>query len=158
MTLSFSTHIDGKPTHFVEKIWRGLLAQGIDLDEFLGFYEKQLLCRSILPRYPKLHTIRADEKDRWKAGRKIHFVINNRTANRLQFAPVVLCKSVKRIAIKPNFRQVTILREWDHTTDLSPSEIAQLAINDGFDSMKSFWDFFSEDFNGKIIHWTGHWY
>ena len=30
----------------------------------------------------------------------------------------------------------------------------QLAINDGFESLKHFFEYFNEDFEGKIIHWT----
>jgi len=33
-------------------------------------------------------------------------------------------------------------------------EIEQLAINDGFDSLKDFMHWFNVDFEGKIIHWT----
>jgi hypothetical protein len=40
---------------------------------------------------------------------------------------------------------------WTHT-----DEIEELAINDGFDSVADFWDYFSSygDFEGRIIHWT----
>ena len=49
---------------------------------------------------PKKHTIRKDEKDRWKVGNDIHFVINNRTKNRFQFAPITKVKSIQIIKIK----------------------------------------------------------
>ena len=29
-----------------------------------------------------------------------------------------------------------------------------LARNDGFDSIQAFFEWFKEDFEGKIIHWT----
>jgi hypothetical protein len=37
---------------------------------------------------------------------------------------------------------------------LTPDEIETLSWNDGFNFCDDFWEFFPEDFNGKIIHWT----
>ena len=113
---------------------------------------------------PKLHTIREDKSDSWKAGRPIHFVINNRSKNRYQFAPEIPAVSEQKIEIKhiPGNAQINIdgnfygeifhhglddIYEW--TEDLE-----QFAINDGFDSLEDFFAWFNEDFKGKIIHWT----
>lgn len=46
----------------------------------------------------------------------------------------------KRVAIDGN-----ILKE---------AEILQLAQNDGFDTVEEFFEYFNEDFTGKLIHWT----
>ena len=32
--------------------------------------------------------------------------------------------------------------------------MTRLAVNDGFDGLKEFFQFFDRDFSGKIIHWT----
>ena len=37
---------------------------------------------------------------------------------------------------------------------LTNKQIEQLAKNDGFDSVQDFFNWFNEDFNGRIIHWT----
>ncbi len=153
MTLSFSKKWkDGTPTYFVDKIWEGIIDH-----------------KKVTPRHTtvksKIHTIREDKKKRWKVGNKIHFVINNRTPKRFQFAPVLLVKSIQEIEIK-----------W-HNTILSIAPIVWingkvffdgtnfgeyrnekgmliLAQNDGFLDVQSFFNWFNEDFAGKIIHWT----
>lgn len=173
MTLPFSTHMSGNPTHFVEKVWTGLIIEtdlkladykkftikSIDqLGEPMSDYQETLIT-------PKLHTIRTDEKDRWKEGRDIHMVINNRTPKRFQFAPVVKCLSVQKIQIKHFEASVEVeiddepfglvyhhgldegVYEWTNTLE-------KLAVNDGFDSVEAFFKYFDKDFTGKIIHWT----
>ena len=37
---------------------------------------------------------------------------------------------------------------------LGKSQIKELALNDGFASQEDFFDWFKQDFTGKIIHWT----
>lgn len=181
MTLAFSTELKGKPTFFVEKIWESILRNGIEVNA-LEFSE---LGRKAMPKgykvgthNTKLHTIRRDTKNRWKAGNDIHFVINNRTPNRFQFAPVVKCVSTQEIEIlwfdknESDIPCSTYLIkeeqvgeeviEWeipiaiwiDNEKLLSIKEVETLAINDGFDSVEDFFAYFSEDFKGKIIHWT----
>src|SRR5699024_11014489 len=59
----------------------------------------------------KIHTIRHDGKNRWKTGNKIHMVINNRTKDRFQFAPVLECKSVQKIEIKYHDK---ITKHWQY--------------------------------------------
>lgn len=161
MTLSFSTQIDGKPTYFIEKIWMGLvLKNGLSTLTMHEYFHKH---KEAFGKFwndvnsgtkPKIHTIRADQKDRWKAGNDIHFVINNRTKNRFQFAPVIPVKSIQKIEIVywmgcGDYPAVVI----DGQT-LKNSEVETLAKNDGFDSVEDFFSWFNSDFKGKIIHWT----
>lgn len=157
MTLSFSTHIDGKPTCFVEKIWWGIFDVYGHL--YFDYFSKELNHRGIsmtesMP--PKIHTIRADPKNRWRAGMNIHFVIHNRTPNRFQFAPVLPCISVQEIEIV-NDSEIEqgkkIIVDGKHLTNCH-----QLVMNDGFDSIDDFWNYFGDYFRGKIIHWTDHQY
>lgn len=174
MTVGFSTKIKDNPTRFPEKIWQSLM-QDIGLNDeiyyewhseegILNYHMGNNYDDSLFYIFPKKHTIRKDEKNKWKKGNDIHFVINNRTKNRFQFAPVIPCTGTQKIEIK----HLSIL---NHPIDIQPmvwidgylfydpaigydKGIEKLAINDGFDSVANFFDWFSEDFTGKIIHWT----
>lgn len=161
MTLSFSQYINGNPTYFVEKIWSGIRHYEVckELADYLSSpYSSEA---NILDYQPKIHSIRADKKGRWQPGTKIHFVINNRTPNRLQFAPVIKCFSVQEFKIKyqtPGKNREGDLMVFIDDRKLKVSEIEQLAINDGFKNTEDFLNYFSEDFEGKLIHWTNHKY
>lgn len=167
MTLSFKTKFpNGEPTYFVEKIWAGF-----SLNDYLWFNKNGCWSTEsykdnfsvdydwfpiFMDAKPKLHTIREDKPDRWKAGNNIHFVINNRTKNRFQFAPVISVVSVQKIEIEwitcENF-DFGLAIQVDNRY-LKHEQIESLAINDGFDSLKQFATYFNKPFTGKIIHWT----
>ena len=190
MTLSFSTKwgkqmgdLAGQPNYFVEKIWRGLFENNIsDIREYVSYSLSHLkqfnrgFDISLDRTPPKLHTIRHDSHDRWKAGNKIHFVINNRTKDRFQFAPVVEVKRVQKISIINKTEYPTICENTDILVNdgsgsgnrkfrvyvddkaLHPDEISELARNDGFENVFDFFRFFNDGFTGKIIHWTNKTY
>ena len=101
----------------------------------------------------KIHTIREDKGNRWKPGRKIHMATGVRTKNYKCFKEAT-CVSVQEIVIdwfaygakhRPDVRVAG--------RSLYAAEVMQLAYNDGFDSMQAFFEWFSEDFIGKIIYW-----
>lgn len=164
MTLGFKTKwANGEPTYFVEKIWAGF-----SLDDYLWFNENGCWSteyykdnfsvnydwfKVFMKATPKLHTIREDKPNRWKAGNKIHFVINNRTKNRFQFAPVIPVFSTQKIQIQPTRKGDYV---WIYVDGrlLNYDESEKLAINDGFESLKQFCLWFNKPFTGKIIHWT----
>jgi hypothetical protein len=103
---------------------------------------------------PKLHTIREDKSHSWVPGREIHFVINNRTKDRYQFGPKLEVTGTQNIEVRhtgQNFGPIVII---DGTKLLGIHSLLRLAHNDGFDSIEDFFSWFSEDFKGKIIHWT----
>lgn len=124
----------------------------------------------------KNHTIRKDSENRWKPGMKIDFFINARTKKMLRFAPRVPVKSLQKISFswkqKPEGFQIfgtpvdrICVIEIDgrffgdayfFQGELKTGSytLEQLAINDGFDTVQDFFDWFREDFSGKIIHWT----
>lgn len=176
MTLSFSQKWkDGEPTYFVEKILDGL--NNYYPEEKLKIaaceYNFQLKFNWTLKELEnvpaKIHTIREDKTERWKTGNKIHFVINNRTKNRFQFAPIFLVKSIQTIEIKHTTLENEIKRvdlwidskiigRYFPNTGQYYSSLLSLALSDGFESVKAFFEWFSEDFKGKIIHWTEHKY
>ena len=103
----------------------------------------------------KKHTIRKDKNDRWKPGMKIHFATGARTRLYHQFYEG-FCKSTQRMRIlwdniSLNGEFVSILVD-GRLIDLD--EVETLAINDGFEDVSEFLNWFNEDFEGKIIHWT----
>lgn len=175
MTLSFSTQWDnrmgelaGQPTYFAEKIFNGLISKNIlttddfvnKVNEFTRFYnpftdesDKQKYLKVALSRIPKYHTIRRDLYNRWKSGMEIHFVINNRTKDRFQFAPVLKAKTIQKIEIE-NFGYYQDNLIFVDNRELNMEEMEQLARNDGFPNLKAFFQYFNEDFEGKLIHWT----
>ncbi|MFY0714108.1 hypothetical protein J1D01_10555 [Seonamhaeicola sp. NFXS20] len=161
MTLGFSQYINGKSTYFPEKIWAGIKDHEVSVELSNYLNSPYSTGKSILDVKPKYHTIREDKNNRWQPGKQIHFVINNRTKNRLQFAPIIKVKSIQKIVIKPDCRFVeyegTELIQSPVIVDnrsLKASEIKTLAINDGFDSVDDFFTWFNKGFTGKIIHWT----
>lgn len=175
MTLSFSTKWkDNKPTYFVEKILNGLIEFLPQLTTQIDSYEYNYNLRfnwtlkELENNQSKIHTIRKDSKDRWKVGNKIHFVINNRTKNRFQFAPILTVKSIQKFEMKVerdgHWRSYRIFIDdklmyssHEYEEDLckwSLYDFELFALNDGFDNIRDFLDWFSEDFEGKIIHWT----
>ena len=157
MTLGFSTKFtNGKETNFVGKIWSCLEEYHFPyLNE--GSFFKECRSRNLLNGrlQPKKHTIRKDSRNRWKKGNLIHMVIENRTKNRFQFAPILKVTSIQEIKIiwKNGEKDVYID---DNFVGLFGIE--KLALNDGFESVEDFFNWFSEDFTGKIIHWAGVYY
>ena len=175
MTLSFSQKwgdkmgsLAGQPNYFIEKIWLSLLSDKEYCNQIYDYEKRHVELFDDYFETPdyglesKLHTIREDKTNRWKAGNDIHFVINNRTKDRFQFAPIVKCKSVQNIEIKEMImtaRPNCMIEDKIYTVKvdnkyLSENEIDNLAINDGFPDTKSFFRFFKNGFKGKIIHWT----
>ena len=116
----FNVNGKRKSTHFESKIKRGI----------------------------KLHTIRWDQNERWKQGRKIHFATGSRTPNYNCFKEGI-CSGVQDIEIIG--RKIYI-----DGNLLDEIIIQELAINDGFDSVDDFWWWFDQynPFEGKLIHWS----
>lgn len=184
MILSFSTQLNGKPTNFVEKIWKCFktlnpefhqnLIKVIDEKESVSPYPVDV---SIFNNcMPKMHTIRKDEKNRWNSCRNIHFVINARQKNMKHFAPVLPVISTQKIEIKYNYfkkEQLSINKPFNVICTIliddkfygdayfyegkvtqNSHTLKPLFENDGFDSIDEFFEYFNTDFTGKIIHWT----
>lgn len=173
MILPFSTQINGKPTYFVEKIWKGLKTQStesyIKLWATVSPEETTKQFPVDIDIYnevkPKLHTIREDKKDRWKPGVMIDFFINARQKNMFRFAPRIPVVSTQKINITWLTKYmvfVTIDNKpigdaiWDRgfICMSCDTRLRELAKNDGFESVEDFFGYFNKDFTGKIIHWT----
>lgn len=157
MILSFKTKINGKPTYFVEKIHSGLLQNDIVDFEGISFKDRDFDVNQFVKSEPKIHTIRKDEKDRWKTGIMIDFFINARQKDMFRFAPRIPVVSVQKIEIK-HVKNNQFYR--DHIgvkidgVIMSLEQVSKLAYNDGFETVADFFQYFKEDFKGKIIHWT----
>ncbi|BDS13080.1 hypothetical protein [Aureispira anguillae] len=157
MNLIFKEKEKGKANCFIEKIWQSLDVEWKDLYLYANAYKKQFgnywEGTETKNLAPKKHTIRRDRKDRWQVGSLIHFIINPYNENRFQFAPILLVTAVQTIKIRNIFDDqngVSI-----DGRELSKEEIEELAINDGFDTVEDFWNYFIwKDMEGKIIHWT----
>ena len=167
MTLGFSTELKGKPTYFVEKIWEAILQLGLEFK----VSEMEIATKALSEIYiaktyaPKLHTFRRDEKNRWKVGMIIDFFINVRTKQMFRFAPKLKVKGIQKVEIKwfdtfgkklvrvfiedKSFAWVIFDKQMIVT-----GKMLELAQNDGFDTIQDFFEYFLEDFTGKIIHWT----
>jgi len=121
----------------------------------LGFQQKFL---PIILDGRKIHTIRKDQKNRWKAGRKIHFATGVRTSEYNQFMTGV-CTGVQDINIMTGeIYHITI-----NGRQIENFEISDLVKNDGFETLYEFYDFFEKTygrglFEGKLIHWTDYRY
>ena len=173
MTLSFSQkwpksmpkHMAGQNTLFPLKVLLSLETEHpqkiiefkmktfFNYSRFEGF--KHQIWKEIKP---KLHTIRLDKNNRWAAGKDIHFVINNRTKNRYQFAPVIPCTDTQEIFLSKPPRggriEVSIGDKYLYYSDLT-----QLAWNDGFNSFEDFEAYFEPQVKEtglslNLIHWT----
>lgn len=175
MILPFSTQLNGKPTYFVEKVWEAILTKGIQCNavELAQIGSKALTKEYVIgTNKPKLHTIREDKNDRWKAGTKIDFFINCRQPTMFRFAPVLPVVSTQKIEIVNsggilNYASIYIdgelfLKNYNphqvikgvKSDDEKEEKIIKLAQNDGFDTIEDFLAYFNKDFKGKIIHWT----
>ena len=164
MILPFSNQLNGKPTYFVERIWEGLLRNYFQDDkeyiEFMNAHKKRFgIDWDWFPdehnrlTNPKIHTIREDKKERWQIGTKIDFFINVRQKNMFRFAPVLPVLSTQKVEIIHTKKLNGIIVNIDGRR-LSPSELQDFALNDGFDTLNEFIAYFNKDFTGKLIHWT----
>ena len=159
MILPFSKQINDKPTYFAEKIMVCLLSKtnvnSQDLIKYANSFdynfeiEKQIVLRKI---NMKIHTIRVDSKNRWYEGRLIHPVYNNRTKQQFQFAPTFECKGTQKIQIFRSDNNMLIYID-DKLID-NWATIDKLVQNDGFLDRTEFMNYFKNDFEGKIIHFT----
>lgn len=168
MELAFKTEISGWITRFMEKIIRGAFwSEPLSTEVAAAIHHPKFDNTGLEHLKPKHHSIRADEKDRWKVGMNIHFVINNRTKNRFQFAPILKVISLQKFELKYTIEKTKTTAQV-YIDDVlqgeavwvncqlrnSSATIDQLAQNDGFDSTDGFFEWFDQDFTGKIIHWT----
>lgn len=132
----------------------------------------------------KIHTIRRDEHNRWKVGRSIQMATGVRTKHYKQFHTakcISIQKIFFNWGLPGNFLY-QILRAWAKEGNvkmpriskkklqmplmsnkpnvfvddkmLSKKQVLHLAKNDGFKNSQELFNWFNQDFEGKIIHWA----
>ncbi|HHT23150.1 MAG TPA: hypothetical protein GXZ87_07565 [Bacteroidales bacterium] len=110
----------------------------------------------------KIHTIR--NVGRWRVGAAIQFATGVRTKNYEQFHSGT-CKGVQDIEIKYTDMRgaVEIYIDGKHygtwhrfipEKSVNVAVITTLAINEGFDGVKEFLEWFNRDYKGDLVHWT----
>lgn len=162
MTLSFNKQ-NVQERRFVEKIHQGLYQNNIvDGVEVLFPYVRQIIEKGYLDMMkrvenPKILAIQKGQ--RCQSGDEIRFMITNYLSIPLQFAPTIECTGVQHIQMlhyKGEKYPLIIIHNQVLDYDLADDRpiLDNLAINDGFSSFKEFLQYFSEDFEGQIIHWT----
>jgi len=161
-----------EPTYFTEKILAGAGYTPIDptrippMQGIIGLVNK-----------PKIHTMREDPFDRWKAGKSIQMAYGVRTKNYRQFNKDIpeleKCVSTQRVKLNWIYKNKYVetklpLRHidgphggfdyypaiWIDDKQMSDQQIEMLGGNDGFDSTVDFFKWFKKDFTGKLIHWS----
>jgi len=164
MTLGFMQRFkSGEPTHFREKILAGVHPDNTELLlRALSGPEKWKVVNTSDFKH-KLHTIREDKTNRWKAGNKIEMVYRGKNYSILDhfnkgIPELEKCVSVQKIEIKwesfIGLEKPALNVRIDNGRSLTTEEITRLARNDGFKDIEQFCKWFSKDFTGKIIHWS----
>jgi len=170
MTLGFMQRFPWKvdkqpvPTHFREKI--------LALDSLNDVDLGSIRLVSIPLHKPKVHTIRLDPHNRWKAGRKIEMVYRGAGYRIIDhfnkgIPELEKCVSVQLIQLWWTGALAPTQEERDNGVGhqiklncivdgrrLTDEQLTTLAINDGFNSLDQFKKWFKEDFYGRIIHWA----
>jgi len=110
----------------------------------------------------KIHTIRKNSDDEYQAGTSLEMLCEQETAQPFTFWNDH-CRHTQSIEIKypADFKvgqSLTAVIVKIDNVHLTLTKVAGLAQNDGFPSMAEFFDYFSEDYKGDIIHWTDYEY
>ncbi|MXV15240.1 hypothetical protein [Hufsiella ginkgonis] len=160
MTLGFTTIMNDQPNYFVEKVWQSLFetwpgremsdAYSDYLLKYTATFGREWDGTQLEDLQPKYHSVRRDRHHRWKPGNLIHFVVNNRTASRFQFAPALPCTSVQEIEFIVNENKILLI----DGRELSYEEKKAFALNNGFDSIARMAQNSPKGFKGRIVHWT----
>lgn len=166
MILGFKTKTDdGKPTLFPEKVLDGLMRNNwIKVVDWWEIMKDSPYGQMAVGTFtPKLHSMREDIHDKWKADRMIDFFIGVRTKQAYRFAPRVPVVSVQKVEFERTEWTTRLCYEMEDgrifqvRVDgrlLTRGKIKQLAINDGFETVEAFFNWFGAGWIGKIIHWT----
>lgn len=158
MTLGFTQTINNNASYFVEKITKsipGITPKAVDLAIKAGYEFNNLVYLKVAP---KIHTAREDKKGLWYPGMKINAVINNRTNRRCQFVPDMPCIHTQTMVINwgydPKTAQFDLPMVLIDGKEIKGKVLDQLAVNDGFENRAEFFQYFNQNWSGKLIHWT----
>lgn len=96
----------------------------------------------------KIHTIRDDEKERFKVGMILDHSTGVRT-KKFKKHITNSCKRIDRIYIDPRTKSIKL-----NGIELTDFEKQLIIVNDGFDSVQDFWDWFKVPKHRRLIQWT----
>lgn len=164
-TVGFSQILNEKPSFFVDLVWQGILegeactsvpftANG-RLESFYRHYRDYFQTfgknwdAAAINYSPKLHTIRSNKNGYYKKGMFLHPVVNNRSKNRFQFAPVLKCTGTQRIHMEGEDLFVDFKR-------VNRGVAKTISRIDGFPLLHEFiqWMKDNDDGNLVIVHWS----
>lgn len=166
MTLGFKIKMDdGKPTLFPEKVLQCLMQEvWIKIVDWHEIMKDSPYGQMAVGTFkPKRHSMREDIHNKWKPGVIIDFFTGVRTKQAYRFAPRVLVNSIQTVEFERTEWTTRLCYELEDgrifqvRVDgrlLTRSKIKQLAINDGFETVEDFFEWFKAGWKGKIIHWT----
>ena len=142
----------GKPTNFVEKIWKSFPNQPLTEELVNVVYSGNFEFNVYNRVKPKKHTIRYDWR---RINMPIHYYINSRKPDMMKFFPEKPCVFIQDIVIKHTDNQgVRLVTPEVYIHGVMFTDVERLATNDGFDNVEDFFMYFNSNFTGKIIHWT----
>lgn len=124
MILGFKQTIGKKKSNFPNKIERGV----------------------------KIHSMRMDPKKRWRVGMKIQLAYYE-AKMKYQLIKEVEVVSIQDVVIKWYEESCAPVVKIDGRT-LWIAEIIVLSLNDGFDNVKDFYNYFNMSGVFRLIHWT----
>lgn len=105
----------------------------------------------VLRNGKKKHTIRTRPI---APGKMLKHIIYPYQPEKRECVLINICVSTQSIVINPGAESINEGKVWIDGRLLGIGEMQQLAWNDGFPSMVSFWGYFTEPTKGYIIHWT----
>lgn len=114
----------------------------------------------------KIHTIRADVKDRWQTGMRIHMATGVRTKHYECFCDAHKVVSMQEVEMYAYKNDIAVYVEGkDGLCPLPTGVLMRLAYSDGFNSLDEFKEWFlpvvakaDGVWKGKIIHWSDYRY
>lgn len=121
---------------------------------------------------PKIHTMRLDPQNRWKAGRKIEMVYRGAGYKIIDhfnkgIPELEVCTGVQKIKlwltgslgeVGDNGKREQIIRIHAIVDGKRIDNPERIIPNDGFEDIIQFSRWFTKPWEGKIIHWTDYRY
>lgn len=174
MILGFKQQFPWKePTYFREKILAGVGINESKIIEVTSnlygkppvFHDGYKISEGNFK--PKLHTFREDPHNRWKAGMSIQMVYRGKNYSIADhfnkgIPELEKCKSVQKIKLwvtgslgelKDGQRE-QIIKVHAIIDGKRIENTERLVINDGFDDVLQFANWFKKPWEGKILHWS----
>lgn len=101
----------------------------------------------------KIHSFRPDPGKRWRPGMTVH---QAERGAKMKYLPIRqdVCISVQEVEVCWWDADYPCMTLWIDGVEMDEEQIALIAKNDGFKTVEDFKKYFSEDWEGRLIHWT----